>query len=478
MSHPFFFVIARYSVYGIQLVNAIGLGIALGPIAFASWAFIQLLIQYAAQLNMGIPYYLTNSLTIHGTQSTEGKVLVVKAFRLSGVWILFFLLFVLLSRGENQWGFDKYISGYQWWLVLLIAVVQQFNQLWMGIARIENRFGSIIWAQLLPQLILSILLIIFYRECSVDLMVMGLLAGQVATMLMIGKIRWSHSGDLDQVPTSHFVKESLKLLVYNAFFYLIMITTRSEMSYVLSEAQFGQFAFAFVFINMIILGMDALGFIWFPKLVRMYSQLPAERWQEVLMRSQRLFLSLAMLGIGLLVLIFPLVHQLTDKYSESSSFFYFGVFPTALYFLSFSLPALLMAQKKNHWIAWVSVAAFLLNFLVLKLGLEFSGGSARYALHVTGFVYLIQYFVFVILVKKMIKKISDDPSVQIFHWDIQGIYLLWMVLMMIAIGIDVEAGWWVHFLLMFCIVYPLARWKIWRGDMNWMNSMEEGKSHD
>lgn len=478
MSHPFFFVTARYSVYGIQLINAIGLGVALGPIAFASWAFIQLLLQYAAQLNMGIPYYLTNSLAIHGSQSSQGKELITKAFRLSSIWVLLFIFFVFWSSGESQWGFAKYLNGNQWWWVLFIAVLQQFNQLWMGVARIENRYGRIIWAQLLPQLILSCLLIVCYGNCSVDLMLMGLLAGQVSTMLIIGKIRWAHAQENAQISTSLFVKESFKLLVYNAFFYLIMITTRSELSVVLSEAQFGQFAFSFVFINMIILGMDALGFVWFPKLVRIYSQLPPEKWQEVLMRSQRLFLSLAMLGIGLLVLFFPCIHFLTDKYSESSRFFYLGVFPTALYFLSFSLPALLMSQKKNHWIAWVSVAAFALNFLVLKLSLDYSGGFAQYALHCTGFVYLIQYIVFVNLVKKMMKKITGGASIPLFHWGIQGVFLLFLGLMMLVVGMDKEAGWLTYLMLMLCLIYPLVRWKIWRSDMNWMNTMKEGEIHD
>jgi hypothetical protein len=78
----------------------------------------------------------------------------------------------------------------------------------------------------------------------------------------------------------------------------------------------------------------------------------------------------------------------------------------------------------------------------------------------------------------MMKKITGGASIQLFHWDIQGVFLLCLGLMMLVVGIDKEAGWLTYLMLMLCVSYPLVRWKIWRSDMNWMNTMKEGEMHD
>jgi hypothetical protein len=218
----------------------------------------------------------------------------------------------------------------------------------------------------------------------------------------------------------------------------------------------------------LILGMDALGFIWFPQLVRMYSVFSPMHWQEILHRSQRLFLSLAMIGTVLLVMTYPCVHLLTDKYSGSSEFFYSGIFPLSFYFLSFSLPSMLMAQSKNHWIAWVSFGAFLLNFTLVKCLLHYVDDSARFALHLTGLVYFFQYLALLLLVKKMLKKRFPDLQLKLFYWKSQGVFLLFMILMMISVSESGQIRPITYLAILFGLGFQLCNWKVYRDDMRWI----------
>jgi O-antigen/teichoic acid export membrane protein len=468
LSNPIFFVIARYGIYALQLANAVWIGIELGPLAFASWAFIQLVLQYAAQLNFGIPYYLTNSLAVHGTHTLLGGYLINASFRLISAVALLFVAFFLLEHFWGIFAFQRYISLTGLILMIFIVIIQQYNQLWMSVARIENRFKSIVLSQFIPQVIISFFLLFFRGQCSPELMVTGLLLGHVFTMVTIGKVFSKQHENSAKIPQSVIIRESLKLFIYNAFFYLMLINTRAEISYVLSESAFGLFSFAFVFINVLILGMDALGFIWFPQLVRMYSVFSPEHWQEILQRSQRLFLSLAMIGIVLLVMTYPCVHVLTDKYSGSSEFFYSGIFPLSFYFLSFSLPSMLMAQSKNHWIAWVSFGAFLLNFTMVKCILHYVDDSARFALLVTGLVYFFQYLVLLLLVKKMIKKRFPDLRVKLFYWKTQGVFLFFMILLMISVSENGQIRPITYLTLLVALGFQLFNWKVCRDDMRWI----------
>ena len=79
--------------------------------------------------------------------------------------------------------------------------------------------------------------------------------------------------------------------------------------------------------------------------------------------------------------------------------------------------------ESSHWIAWVSAASFLLNLLMLKWGLEYKAVSSQYALLCTGLVYLIQYIVFVILARKMIRDTENVAPFQLFYWEIHELLI-------------------------------------------------------
>lgn len=52
------YVISRYATYAIQFINSLFIAVYLGPYYLGIWGFINLVLGYLAQLNLGIPHSL------------------------------------------------------------------------------------------------------------------------------------------------------------------------------------------------------------------------------------------------------------------------------------------------------------------------------------------------------------------------------------------------------------------------------------
>jgi O-antigen/teichoic acid export membrane protein len=471
------FVFARYTIYGVQLLNTIWIGIILGPIGFATWSFIQLIMQYGAQLNFGLPFILTNQLAMHGVSSTEGSEALRRSVQLSKVVILSALLLFLGEYFFQVFSVIKFLSFPLFFAVLSTAVIQHYNQLWLAVARIENKLALIIFAQALPQILLSMVLLFTGAEYLVEILVGISLFSQIVVYLLLRRVSIKENENQELGSMRFFIGESLKLFLYNAFFYLIIITTRAEVSYFHTKETFGQFSFAFIFINVLLLGMDALGFLWFPKMIKRFSELSNHLIVETLRRSQDLYLTIGKTLIMLIILGYPFINLLTDKYADAQIYLYVGILSIGFYLVSFGLAALLMAKSKNHWIAWMSVILFLVNLIFLTVAFSYFGMSAQWALLVTGLIYLIQNGVLVFFVVRTLRDKHLTVLRLFFNSRVKILFFIVTTFLILDIVMTGSISWYGYVIILIYLVMDMFRWKHWKSEMAWMNHMEVMDEH-
>src|SRR5690554_769557 len=96
------YVFSRYFVYFIQFLNSLFIAIYLGPFYLGVWGFINLTVQYFAQINFGVAQAFNAIGAIHKEdEAYVGKVFGTSLFTMMGVGFIAFLFFVLNST--LQW---------------------------------------------------------------------------------------------------------------------------------------------------------------------------------------------------------------------------------------------------------------------------------------------------------------------------------------------------------------------------------------
>ena len=130
------YMLSRYGTYAIQFVNSIFIAVYMGPYYLGIWGFINLIISYLAQINLGIPHAINVMVSVKKTDHTYSQRVIGNGVSmiigLSLLIVLFFALLILfgVNLGE-KYQFSQYVIP-----VTILAILTHFNSLFANIFRI------------------------------------------------------------------------------------------------------------------------------------------------------------------------------------------------------------------------------------------------------------------------------------------------------------------------------------------------------
>jgi len=373
------YVTSRYAIYGIQFLNGIIIGVALDLYFYAVWAFINLILNYLAQLNFGVPHSLNVLLAINKNEVNQTRKL------LSTSLVLYIFLGMLIAGvalvmkwagitiGE-KYNFDSYTL-----IVICIAVFTHFNALFTNYFRVYNRLNEILFCQSIVQ-VLTLLALIFIKGELLFTVILGiLLVGQFLSFCL-----YLFNARTEFVKPEYSIAHTLLrkgffLFLYNASFYMIMLTTRSVVGYAYTEIEFAVFSFVLMLANTIMLLFDSFNFLIYPKTINRFSH--ASKNDEViriLNLIRETYITSVHLVMYLFIMVYPFLISFIPKYSSTSQVFTLMAMTVVFYSNCFVFSSLLTALGKEKILSVLSITTLLLNIgfalliaYVLKWGYEY-----------------------------------------------------------------------------------------------------------
>lgn len=356
------YILTRYITYGIQFVNSIFIAVYLGPVYLGIWGFINLVIQYLNQINFGISHSVITIAAINKhkknyVSNITGNAVVTLSFLSLVLGVIF------LSNYIFDWDFgEKYNFSTYSLFILLIAILTYFNNLFSNILRVYGRIMEMAFSQsLLPLATVGVLF--FYRE--EDLLLALTWTSAFTTLIsffvFIIRVPIKININFNLKLWKTIQKKGLHLFIYNSSFYLIVLSTRSFISYYFEIKEFGYFTFAFSLANVLILLLDSFSFLIWPKLLNRLSKLNNLESYKLISEIRKVYITSTHGLLHIVICLFPYFLIIFPKYNQTHIAFCLIAMTIVLFTNSFGYQGLIIARGKEKLIGILSVITLVMN---------------------------------------------------------------------------------------------------------------------
>ena len=375
-----FYLASRYLTYFIQFITSLIIAAELGPYYMGIWGFILLLLNYFQQINFGIANSFNVLYVLHKDNEKEcnnyiGNSLILLVY-LSILVISFFLYYQLFGISYfDKFHVDKYII----W-VSMIAVMQYFVIFFLNLFRVKNQLNRVTFCQSVIVLLNFACVFFFKGEELIEWLVAGYVVGNLLCIVMAltsGSIPKINEMNLSKGVQLIILKKGLYLFLYNTCFYFIIISIRTIISGNYSVEEFGLFTFSYTLANALMLVLDALMFIIFPKVIDKLSSNNNEEVNNTLHFLRTTYITSAHLLIYVAIPCFPLVLHFLPQYSGALMSLNLIALTILINANSSGYLELLISRNKEKLAAALSATALLVNcilalFMVKVLHVSFS----------------------------------------------------------------------------------------------------------
>jgi len=401
------YVFSRYATYGIQFVNSLFIAAYLGPYYLGVWGFINLILQYLAQINFGISPSVNAIIAIHKDKEWYVQKVIGTAitmlFALSLIVVLFFVTIdcVGLNIG-SKYNFSIYAP-----LVVITGILSHFNTLFANIFRVYGKVIEIAINQSsLPVLTLIVILVFRGENLIWALVGINLLSAVISLLIYILRRPVSFKPALISRLTKEIQVKGWHLFVYNTSFHFIIISTRSFVSLSYSIEEFGYFTFAFTLANVALLLLESISFLVYPKLLNRLSSGSNKSTIKLLDQVRDTYIVTSHFLIHIAILLFPVFLLFFPQYSQSVKAFSLIALTIVLYTNSFGYSGLLISKNKEKELGYLALFSLGVN-IVLAYTLS--------SIICVPFVYVIistmtSYFIYVFLLSRKSRKLVNLDS--------------------------------------------------------------------
>ncbi len=444
--------VSRYFTYGVQFLGSLLIASYLGVYYLGVWGFIMLIIQYATRINFGIANATNAIVAVHKTETEyTQRVIGVAVSMLALLSIAITLFFLGVYFFDIKLG-DKYSFIHYAPYVVAITVISHFNLFFSNVFRVYGKLGSIALSQSLIPFALLFVAFFYKGEQLVFALVLAYLFAVVFSFLV-----FVISSPVSLKPI--FDKELFRLIrfkgwylfIYNASFYLIVLSTRGFISDYYSVDEFGYFTFAFTLASAILLLFDSLSFLVFPKILNRFANQANEQAFALLKMLRNSYITVCHFSMYLGILFYPLLLEFFHKYASTHKIFVIIALTVLVYTNAFGYPDLMIAKSKEKKIAILAFFALLINVGLNIFCLEMFAIPIEFVMLPTMSVYIVYVFFAGKLGRGLIGK--DNSFIPTF-FDILDIRLMLPFVMAVAITILVEdvTFWYSLPLLLFLIL--------------------------
>ncbi len=401
----FFYLATRYFTYAIQFTISFFVAAKLEPYYFGIWSFVLLLLNYYSLINFGISNSV-NVLLVQYKEDTHKTDNIIKTslFLVGGVCALI-VLFTVYYYGIGVAFFDKYSLKPFLYLISIIGILTHYNNLLSTIVRVKNDIFKVAFFQSIIPLLCFIALFLAKESTLMFLLLFAYIIGNIASIILfVTDKRISYQGRCNREDAKLILNKGAFLFIYNLAFYLIIISTKTIISFYFSVEEYGLFAFSYTLANTVLLLLNAFSFIIFPKLI---DKLSSKNINEIQCNIDLIRNNYITLAHGLLycvIALYPLFLLLLPKYAGTIPLFHFIALTTLMSVNSFGFSTYLLAQNKEKLMSILAFGALLTNIVGVLLMVLVMKKSYEYAILATLLTYCIYTLLTVYFGKRILSK--------------------------------------------------------------------------
>lgn len=405
-----------YFSYFVQFIISLVIASKLGPYYFGIYGFITLILNYCSVLSFGIPSSL-NVLVVHNKNDLKS----CGNYICNSLWLYGILSFLLLIATLFIW-FSKIEISINYPIreylpiVLLIAIANYINSIYNTILRIRGKVNQLSLIQVLGVIFNIIAILSVKGKVLIIALLICLLLNGIATIIITYKsdvLPKVKDVSINLTIQLEILKKGILLFLYNSCFSFILISIRSLVSSNYQVEEFGAFTFSFSVANSVILLLESLMAILFPKILDLLSSDDNTVIESTLDKLRGTYISSSHFLIYLAMIFYPLLILFMPKYSNALTSMNLIALAVLMNTNSCGYSALLIAKNKEKTSAYLSMIALVVNV--------FLGIIMIYVFHVQ-FSYvilatLITYLIFSFLVVREGKKTLGVNNIKSIIYD-------------------------------------------------------------
>lgn len=431
----FHYVSSRYATYIVQFVNSVLVAASLGPYYLGVWGFLTLVVQYCIQMNFGVAHSVNAILSVNKS-GDYNKVISTALWMVLGISVAFGGLF--FSNWYWDLGFGVKYGFVQYsFFIFVVVVLDNFNKLFANVFRVYGNVGLIAVTQSIWPAFMLIAILFFQGISLLQVLVFAYAVSYLISFLLF-VVHFPYRIDFKfHLPAFRLIQSrGFHLFIYNSSFYLIVISTKFFVSTYYSVRDFGFFTFAFSFAQAILLLLQSLSFLVYPKLLNRFSNLAGIKAFNLLQSIRDVYVGVAHLLIHLSILGFPFFVAFFVDFQGAIKVFNLVAVAVVLQTNSFGYQVFLVAKGYEKILGVLAFLALCLNIVISFLIVEFL--SIDFALVVLST--MITYFGYAVVIgfvgktRMGLESSVWDVIVEIFPFRIIGPILISLVLSLIEVN--------------------------------------------
>ncbi len=397
---------SRYLTYFLQFITSLVIASKLGPYYFGIWGFVLLLINYFQQIHFGIHNSFNVLYVQNRDNESECKNYIANSLALEGylgalICVLFLVYFLFGSSWFEKYNADKYFI----W-ICLIAILQHFNTLLINLFRVKNMLGNVAFCQTIVVVLQFICIFIFTGETLIYALIIAFVIGYSIAFFLAwtsGALRLE-GARINFGYQTIILKKGLLLFLYNTCFYFIIISVRTVISSNYEVEEFGLFTFSFTLAHAVMLLLESLAFVIFPKIIGKLSGDDFTAITSTLRQYRLVYVSSAHGLIYVALVVFPFLLKLFPNYTGSLTSMNLIALTILMNTSGSGYTELLIARNKEKILSIVSFSALVVNVLcALLLVFVFHVGFS-YVILASLITYLLFTVVMACLARNLIGK--------------------------------------------------------------------------
>lgn len=399
------YLASRYVTYALQFLTSLVIAVKLGPYYMGIWGFVLLLLNYFQQFHFGI----SNSFNVLYIQNRDkksecdnyiGNSLVLVSYL---AFVIVFLYVIYSIIGFK--GFEKYhAKSYMLW-VCIIAILQHYTAFFVNLFRVKNLLSQVTICQSIVVFLNFICVFVFRGEALIFALIAGYVIGNLVALILAffsGVLPSFSDVTINIRCQERIIKKGLFLFIYNSCFYLIIISIRTIISGYYTVEEFGLFTFSFSLAHAILLLLEALSFVVFPKILSKLSSPSTEERKSTISLYRNIYITSAHLLVYLALPFFPFLMFFFQKYSGAITALNLIALSIVINTNSCGYADLLIANNKEKTLMKLSFFALILNCLLGFVLVKVCQVGYSYVILATLATYFVYSFCVIVLGEKLL----------------------------------------------------------------------------
>ncbi len=446
------YTLSRYFTYAIQFVGALFIAKYLGTYYLGVWGFILLIIQYFSKVNFGISN-ATNALVSVHKSDTEYIQKIVGG----GIGMLFLLSFIIVLLWGGFYLLDIELGAKYHFIqyipyVIAITIISHFNLFFSNIFRIYGQLANIAFSRSVVPIALLVVAFLYKGEQLVFALILAYLFAVLASFLIFIITSPVSLKPVFDIRLFRLIQvKGFYLFVYNASFYLIVLSTRSFISDYYSVEEFGFFTFAYTLASAVLLLFQSFSFLIYPKILNRFANQTNEQAVALLNLLRGSYVTVCHFSMHLGILFYPLLLMFFSEYASTHKIFVMIALTVLVFTNTFGYQGLIIARSKEKKIALIAFVALLFNIFLNVIFIVNFIVPIEFSMLATMFVFLIYVFVLAKLGRKTIDQNSSFLSTLYSAFNIRWVFPF-LLSIVITIAIDKVTLWYILPLGLFIVL--------------------------